>query len=112
MYIYEPDHISGLVVWLKDYPFGRRTLDHRNELGKARKKIEEVWIDRGGNIDSKCCTMACKWLQGEIMYNIGERDISVRSAKQKSIAIVAFSIALIEMSFKFYYHCISYALAM
>jgi hypothetical protein len=38
MYIYEPNYISEAVGRLKDYPFGRRALDLRNELVKAGKK--------------------------------------------------------------------------
>ena len=74
MHIYEPNYISGAVSRLKDYPFGRHALDLWNELVKAGKKIEEVWIGGGGNADGKCRTMACLWLCGEIMYNIGEGE--------------------------------------
>jgi hypothetical protein len=42
MYIYDPNYISGEVTRLKDYLFGHRALDLRNELRKAEKKIEEI----------------------------------------------------------------------
>ena len=74
MYIYEPNYVSGTAVRLKDYPFGRRALDLRNELVKIGNKIEGVWIGGGGNAEGECRTMACKWLRGEIMHDIGEGE--------------------------------------
>jgi hypothetical protein len=74
MYIYDPNYTSGEATRLTDYPFGRRALDLRNEIRKAAMKIEEVWIGGGGNKEGECRTMACQWLRGEIMYNIGEGD--------------------------------------
>jgi hypothetical protein len=74
MYIYEPNYIPQEAIRLKDYPFGRRALDLRNELAKAGKKIDQIWIGGGGNTEGECCTMACQWLRGEIMYDIGEGE--------------------------------------
>jgi len=74
MYIYEPNYIQQEAIRLKDYPFGRRALDLRNELVKAGKKIDQIWIGGGGNTEGECRTMACKWLRGEIMYDIGEGE--------------------------------------
>jgi hypothetical protein len=74
MYIYDPNYPSGQATRLKDYPFGRRALDLRNELRKAGKKIEEIWIGGGGNTKGECRTMACRWLQGEIMVDIGDGE--------------------------------------
>ena len=72
MYIYEPNYIPAEATRLKDYPFGHRALELRNKLRKAEKKIEEVWIGGGGNMEGECCTMACQWLRGEIIHDIGE----------------------------------------
>jgi len=74
MYIYDPSYVSGSVTRLKDYPFGQRALDLRNELRKAEKKIEEIWIGGGGNSKGECRTMACQWLRGEIISDIGEAE--------------------------------------
>jgi hypothetical protein len=74
MYIYEPNYISREIIRLREYPFGRRALDLRNEVVKTRKKIEQVWIGGGGNTEGECRTMACQWLRGEIMYDIGEGE--------------------------------------
>ncbi len=74
MYIYDPNFTPGEVTHLNDYPFGRRAVDLRNEIVKIRKKIEEIWIGGGGNTEGECRTMACQWLRGEIMYDIGEGD--------------------------------------
>ena len=74
MYIYKPNYTLEKVTWLIYYPFGRRALDLRNELQKAGKKIEEIWIGGGGNTEGMCRTMACQWLRGEIMYDIGEGE--------------------------------------
>ena len=60
MYIYKPNYISGTVVRLRDYLFRRRAFDIQNELGKLGKKIDEVWISRGGNIEGKCYSIAYK----------------------------------------------------
>ena len=59
MYIYKPNYTLVEATCLKDYLFGYRALELRNELRKAKKKIEEVWIGRGGNTEGECCTMAC-----------------------------------------------------
>ncbi len=74
MYIYDPNYTSGKVTRLRDYPFGQRALDLRNEIGKAGKKIEEIWIGGEGNTEGECRTMACQWLRGEIMYDINEGE--------------------------------------
>ena len=74
MYIYKPNYISRTMVCLRDYPFGRCALDLQNKLVKLGKKIKEVWIGGGGNIEGECCSIACKWLRGEIIYDIGEGE--------------------------------------
>jgi hypothetical protein len=60
MYIYKPNYILQEAICLKDYPFGRCALDLRNKLAKAGKKIDQIWIGRGGNTEGECRTMACQ----------------------------------------------------
>jgi hypothetical protein len=74
MYIYDPNFTPGEATRLNDYPYGRRALDLRNEIVKIKKKIEEVWIGGGGNTQGECRTMACKWLRGEIINDIGDGE--------------------------------------
>ena len=74
MYIYKPNYILGTMVCLRDYLFGHCVLDLQNKLVKLGKKIKEVQIGRGGNIEGEYCSIACKWLKGEIMYNISEGE--------------------------------------
>ena len=74
MYIYERNYVLGEATRLKDYPFGHCALELRNELRKAEKKIEEVWISGEGNTEGERRTMACQWLLGEIMKGIGEGE--------------------------------------
>ena len=42
MYIYNPNYSLEKVTCLKYYLFGCCTLDLRDELQKARKKIEQI----------------------------------------------------------------------
>ena len=59
MYIYNSNYSLEKVTCLKYYLFGCCALDLRDELQKAKKKIEQIWIGGGGNTKGKCCTMAC-----------------------------------------------------